>query len=89
MLVRPAAVFEDDFLGSGAGRAEPLLPREFRRRLEGRKTPVDIDCPRFEVPRVRCSTNATIAHRSASTAGDHEARVDSQEEEDMASSVRA
>ena len=83
------AVFDEDFFGAGACGRESLPPRRFGCGLEERERPNRVDCPPPEVVRVRDATSATVAQRSASTAGESEARVLSQEEQDVRSSVLA
>ena len=89
VLTPQSRSLDEDLLGAGAVVPESLLPRVLRGRLEEGQGAVEVDRSRLEVPGSRRPTNPAVAQRSASTAGDHEARVDSQEEEDVAPSVRS
>lgn len=87
MLPRRAAVLKEDFLGAGTCGAETLLPRREACFLKGRERPCCVDRAPLEVPRVRCTTSAQVAQTSAPTAGESEARVCSQEEQDVSAGM--
>jgi hypothetical protein len=87
VLVRLAAVFEEDFLWAGTRGAESESPRGLRGLLEEGKRSDGVDRSPPEMERARAPTNTAIATRSASTACECEARMLSQELQDMSPSV--
>jgi hypothetical protein len=87
VLARLPAVLQQYLLGAGATRAQPLGPRGAGCFLEEGELSDRVDRPALEVPRVRTATSATVAQRSASTAGESEARVCSQEEQNVGAGV--
>jgi hypothetical protein len=89
VLVGLARVFQQDFLRAGAGGAQALLPGRLCRRLEERERPGEIGGPSPEMERAWAATNAAVPQRSAATAGDHEPRVLSQEEQEVSAAVLA
>jgi hypothetical protein len=87
MLVGQAGVLQQHFLGPRARRAQSLAPRCRGSVLEERERARRVDRPAPEVPRRRASTSAAVAQRSAPTAGESEARVASQEEQAVGTTV--
>ena len=87
VLVRFAARLEDDFLGACAPDGYPLLPRDLGSLLEERERACDVNGSASQVERRRHAAHLSIATRSASAAGDAEARTDPQENEGMSSGM--
>jgi hypothetical protein len=80
-------VLHEDLLGPRAEGAQALGPGCLCGGLEERERARRVDRAALEVPGVRAATNAAVAQRSATTAGESEARVCSQEEQAVGSGV--
>jgi hypothetical protein len=89
VLVGPTSVFDEHFLGSAAAVAYAVAPGCGGCAVEVSHVSDGIDCTASQVERPERPTSATVAHRSATTAGEHEYRMASQEADDVLTGVLA